>query len=146
MKRLERMKPLWGSGVLLLMVLGCSNPHQNEPASRTETEPKATPDSYDANNTGKNMADRDSNRPTPGDQGNNTADLNVTQQIRQALMDENNLSVTAKNVKVITTGGKVTLRGPVQDAGERSRIEAIAERIAGAGNVTSQLELETPKS
>jgi osmotically-inducible protein OsmY len=140
------MKPLSGSGLLLALVLGCSNPHQNEPASRTETEPKATPNSYDANNTGRNTADRNNAQATPGDQGNNSTDLNVTQQIRQALMDESNRSVTAKNVKVITTGGKVTLRGPVQDATERSRIEAIAERIAGAGNVTSQLELETPKS
>jgi len=146
MKTIERKSIAWGSGLLLLAALGCSNAHQNEPPSRTETEPKPAPSSYDANNTGRNAADRDPNQVTPGDQGNNQADLDVTQKIRQALMDENTLSVTAKNVKVVTAAGKVTLRGPVQDANERSRIEAIAERIAGSGNVTSQLELETPKS
>jgi len=146
MRKLERTIA-WGSGLALVAMLGCSNSHRGtEPASRTETEPAKSPQSYDANNTGRNAEDRNSAQPTPGDQNNNPADLNVTQQIRKAILDESNLSVTAKNVKVITQAGKVTLRGPVVNDDERTRLQAIAERIAGPGNVTSQLELETPRS
>jgi osmotically-inducible protein OsmY len=96
----------------------------------------------DADNTARNERDRDLDRLTPVDQGESEADLKVTQDIRQALMDDPTLSFTAKNVKVITYNGKVTLRGPVKSGSEQSRIVAIAGDIAGATNVTDQLEIE----
>ena len=63
----------------------------------------------------------------------------ITQQIRQDLMKDKSLSFTAKNVKIITIDGKVTLRGPVKSDAERSAIEAAARRVTG--NVDSQLEV-----
>ncbi len=57
-------------------------------------------------------------------------------------MKDKSLSFTAKNVKVITINGKVTLRGPVKSEAERSSIEAAARRAAGGGaRVDSQLEI-----
>ena len=50
---------------------------------------------------------------TPLDQGNDKRDLEITQQIRKSVMDDSTLSFTAKNVKIITKDGHVTLRGPV---------------------------------
>jgi osmotically-inducible protein OsmY len=47
----------------------------------------------------------------------------------------------AKNVKIITVNGVVTLRGPVNTVKEKSTIEAKAQSIAGATNVDSQLEV-----
>ncbi len=48
---------------------------------------------------------------------------------------DSSLSFTAKNVKIITIGGKVTLRGPVKTDAERSAIEAQAKNVAGVSKV-----------
>jgi hypothetical protein len=94
-----------------------------------------------ADNTKVNRRDSDGAAPTPMDQGNNASDLKTTQEIRKAVVGDGSLSFTAKNVKIITTGGKVTLRGPVKTAQEREKIAAFARKIAGAANVDNQLEV-----
>jgi hyperosmotically inducible periplasmic protein len=94
-----------------------------------------------ADNTKVNRRDTDGAAPTPIDQGNNASDLKTTQEIRKAVVGDGSLSFTAKNVKIITTGGKVTLRGPVKNAEEREKIAALARKIAGAANVDNQLEI-----
>jgi hyperosmotically inducible protein len=53
--------------------------------------------------------------------------------------------VYAHNIKIITQDGKVTLRGPVRSEDEKASIEAKAVAVAGAGNVTNQLEV-APKN
>jgi len=92
-----------------------------------------------ADNSKVNERDRNSAALTPMDQGSSEADRKITQQIRQDLMKDKSLSFTAKNVKIITVDGKVTLRGPVKSDAERSAIEAAARRVTG--NVDSQLEV-----
>jgi len=89
-----------------------------------------------------NTRDRSPNAPTPMDQSNAPSDLQLTQQIRQAVMADGSLSFTAKNVKIITANGKVTLRGPVNTEQERRSIEASARKIAGDGNVDDQIEVK----
>ncbi|HTL46573.1 MAG TPA: BON domain-containing protein [Verrucomicrobiae bacterium] len=81
------------------------------------------------------------NALTPMDQSNAPADLALTQQIRQALMADASLSMQAKNVKVITIGGKVTLRGPVKDPLEKTHVESLASGVAGHERIDSQLEV-----
>ena len=76
------------------------------------------------------------------DQGGSEADRKITQQIRQAVMKDGSLSFNAKNVKIITVNGKVTLRGPVKTAAERSAIDAAAKSAAGANQVDNQLEVK----
>jgi len=96
----------------------------------------------DADNSRVNKRDKNDAALTPMDQGGSEADRKLTQQIRQELMKDKNLSFTAKNVKIITINGKVTLRGPVKTEAERTAIEAAARRAAGGtGSVDSQLEL-----
>jgi len=92
-------------------------------------------------NTKVNKRDNDSAALTPMDQGNGQSDLKITQQIRQAVMADGSLSFTAKNVKIITVKGKVTLRGPVNNDTERSAIEAAARKVAGA-QVDNQIEVK----
>lgn len=94
-----------------------------------------------ADNTGKNVRDRDGNTVTPMDQGENKADLTVTQNIRKAVVGDDALSMTAKNVKIITANGVVTLRGPVKSAAEKASIEAKARKAAPDANVQNQLEV-----
>jgi len=106
-------------------------------AAREPTRPDAAPD-----NTKVNERDRNDAALTPMDQSNAKTDLKITQQIRQAVMADSTLSFSAKNVKIITQGGKVTLRGPVKSEQERSNIEAAARKVAGVAEVDNQLEVK----
>lgn len=100
------------------------------------SEQGAAPD-----NTKVNQRDRDARALTPLDQGENRSDLEITRSIRKAVMADSSLSFTAKNVKIITRDGTVTLRGPVKNAAERSAIEAAAHQVAGVTQVDNQLEI-----
>ncbi len=96
----------------------------------------------DADNTKKNERDRSGETKTPFDQSNAPEDLKTTQAIRQALMKDDGLSATAKNIKIITSGGHVTLRGPVKSAEERTKIDKLAKSAAGHAKVENQLEVK----
>jgi osmotically-inducible protein OsmY len=123
-------------GAFALLVLG-GYPGTVPAADRAMEAPAQTaPD-----NTGRNVRDRSGDTLTPGDQSENRADLTLTQRIRRELMADKSLSTDAKNVKVITINGVVTLRGPVNTVKEKSTIEAKAQSIAGTTNVDSQLEV-----
>ena len=93
-------------------------------------------------NTSINERDRSSETQTSGDQSNSSADLKITQAIRQALMKDNQLSMTAKNIKVVTANGQVTLRGPVKSAQEKAKIGQLAKSAAGGAQIDDQLEVK----
>jgi osmotically-inducible protein OsmY len=113
-----------------------------------KVEPYFTTDATTgADNTRQNVRDRDNRTLTPLDQGSSQADMNTTAQIRKAIVADKGMSVNARNVKVITKNGQVTLRGPVSTAEEKRRIEEIANRIGRSENVNNQLEVtQTPNS
>jgi osmotically-inducible protein OsmY len=94
-----------------------------------------------ADNTAKNERDRSGETQTSGDQSNSSADLKTTQAIRQALMKDPALSATAKNIKVITANGHVTLRGPVNTAQEKAKIDQFAKSAAGGAEIENELEV-----
>ncbi len=94
-----------------------------------------------ADNTKRNERDRSPGAVTPGDQGNNDVDLGITQKIRQGVVKDETLSMAAKNVKIITQDGVVTLRGPVKSDGERTSIATLAMGTAGVKRVDNQLEI-----
>jgi osmotically-inducible protein OsmY len=98
---------------------------------------KAKPD-----NTSTNERDRSGKTKTSGDQSNSSADLKITQAIRQALIKDDQLSTTAKNIKVITANGQVTLRGPVKTAQEKARVDQIAKSAAGGAQIDDQLDVK----
>jgi hyperosmotically inducible periplasmic protein len=97
----------------------------------------------DADNTDRNKRDRDGETLTPGDQGNTKEDIEVTRQIRRALVKDQALSTTAKNVKIMTRDGKVTLRGPVKTIGEKEAIVAKAKNAATSHPVIDELEVKS---
>jgi sporulation protein YlmC with PRC-barrel domain len=66
-------------------------------------------------------------------------DAAVTAEIRREINAENDMSTNAKNIQINTLDGRVTLRGPVNSAGERRIIGDIADRIATAANVNNHL-------
>jgi len=104
----------------------------------------ASTSSFEAapDNTKVNERDRNAEAPTPTKQGNDQMDLRITQQIRQAVMSDKSLSFTAKNVKIITSGGRVVLRGTVKTDAERGSIESAARKIAGDGQVENLIEVK----
>jgi len=95
-----------------------------------------------ADNTGKNVRDRSDAAVTPGDQGESKPDLDITQRIRRAVTSNDQLSTDAKNIKIITANGKVTLRGPVKSAAEQQQILDQVKAIQGVTEVDNQLEVK----
>lgn len=114
---------------LSLVVIACD---------RTNNPP---PMGQDYDNTGQNVRDRDSMTKTPLDQSETEADRTITQKIRQAIMSDNALSTNAKNIKIITVQGVVTLRGPVGSSNEKDAIERKVKSINGIMRVDNQLDV-----
>jgi len=96
-----------------------------------------------ADNTGRNVRDRSDAALTPGDQGNNQSDLDLTRSIRRAISTNDQFSALAKNVKVITANGKVTLRGPVENQQEKQSVESAAKSAAPGATIDNQLDVKT---
>jgi hyperosmotically inducible periplasmic protein len=105
----------------------------------------AADEKTDRENTAMNQRDRSGETKTSGDQSNSSADLKTTQAVRRALMADNELSMTAKNIKVITANGQVTLRGPVNSAQEKSKIDQIARSAANGARIVDQLDVKQAK-
>jgi hyperosmotically inducible protein len=89
--------------------------------------------------SGRNKRE-DGSLPTPLDQSETEVDRKITQGIRSSVVDRDDLSVNAKNVKIITRDGVVTLRGPVANASEKEAIATIAQAQAGVTKVDNHLE------
>jgi hyperosmotically inducible protein len=107
----------------------------------TSPPPGAGDGTSDATNTRLNERDRHGT-VTPGDQGGSDVERKITAAIRREIVGDKSLSFTAKNVKIITSGGKVTLRGPVKSADEKTRIETHARQTDGVTDVDNQLEIK----
>ena len=106
-------------------------------AALAADDEKAKPD-----NTATNERDRSGETKTSGDRSNSSADLKVTQAIRRALMKDRELSTIAKNIKVVTANGQVTLRGPVKTVQEKTKVDQIARSAAGGARIDDQLEVK----
>jgi len=66
----------------------------------------------------------------------------LTQQVRRALVKDKSLSTYAHNIKVISQGGVVTLKGPVHSDQEKQAVEAkAAEAAGGADKIKSEIEV-----
>ena len=105
------------------------------------TNPGVADQTKSATNTKINDRDRHG-ALTPMDQGGSATERNITASIRKGVVSDKSLSFMAKNVKIITTGSKVTLRGPVKSDQERSAIETRAKQTPGVTEVDNQLEVK----
>lgn len=124
--------------ILALAVAASGCDRMDQASAKTENS-----DAYAADNTKRNERDRNSATLTPGDQGGSEADRTITQNIRQNVVKADALSMTGKNVKIITVNGVVTLRGPVNTAEEKAVIAGIAQGVAGVQRIDNQLEIAT---
>ena len=96
-----------------------------------------------ADNTEKNVRDRDDGTLVPTDQAKGSdADVTLTREIRKAIVADDNLSTNAHNVKIVTLNGLATLRGPVDSAAERTRVGELAAKAAGGpAKIKNELEV-----
>lgn len=91
-------------------------------------------------NTKINKRDRNENTLTPLDQSNSQSDLDITKQIRKSLMDYP-FSTDAKNIKIITINGDVTLRGPVKNTTELAQIVELTKSVPGIKTLNNELQI-----
>jgi hyperosmotically inducible periplasmic protein len=94
-----------------------------------------------ADNSETNKAIEARGEMTAENQGSSKADLQTTQKIRQALMKRDSFSTNAKNVKIMTLNGQVTLRGPVKTLNEKNEVAKLAGQVAGNAKVLNKLEV-----
>lgn len=92
-----------------------------------------------ADNTGINKRDQSLKELTADQQGETKQDRDITQKIRRAIIEDKSLSTSAHNVKIITVGGMVTLKGPVRSEEEKRVIEQKAAQIAGIDKIKSEI-------
>ncbi len=128
------MKKFFLMTMLSLTLIACDR--QDKP-----NNPPPSGQDYNNDNTGKNIRDRDSITETPLDQSESEADRTITQKIRQAIMSDSALSTNAKNIKIITIKGIVTLRGPVVSSQEKDAIARKVNGVQGIVKVDNQLEV-----
>ena len=91
-------------------------------------------------NSKMNKGDQSTSAMTADQQKNNATDLDMTKKIRHSLIQDKSLSTYAHNVKIISEGGKVTLKGPVRTDDEKKALIAKATEIAGAGQCERRVE------
>ena len=106
------------------------------PAFAQRTAEKTAPD-----NTRVNKQDRQPGAVTADQQKENRSDRELTSEIRRAITKDKEMSTYAKNVKIVTQNGKVTLKGPVRSEDEKKAIEAKAAEVAGESNVDTQIRV-----
>ncbi len=158
---MKYLMPLAFAGAIVCLLAGCNSSQDNpsastastaesNPASPTSRDTTSSPRSYDntngssatePDNTGRNVRDRSDATLTPLDQGGNQADRDLTRNLRRAITSNDQLSTTAKNIKIITTNGRVTLRGPVNTEQEKQTIEGIVKQT-GVSSMDDQLEVK----
>jgi osmotically-inducible protein OsmY len=100
------------------------------------------PATADADNTARNERDRNAATQVPTDQAENEADREISANVRKAVVGDDSLSMNAQNIKIVTSSGNVTLRGPVKTDREKEAIEAKAKQVTGVHSVTNLLEVE----
>lgn len=134
-------KAKWCSALLPFMLFGSLALVSSASAEyRQEAqEPSAQPR---ADNSKKNLPTNHQDANRADQQSEAARDRELTRKIRQALVKDKSLSVYAHNIKIITRGGVVYLKGPVRSHTEKDSIDARATEIAGASNVKNELTVK----
>jgi hyperosmotically inducible periplasmic protein len=95
----------------------------------------------DADNTARNVRDKDNAKPTAQHQDNDKSSVERTATLRKKIMAKKGLSVNAQNVKIVDEAGTIYLRGPVDTAKEKNIIDALAKGCCGT-NYKNELEVK----
>jgi hyperosmotically inducible protein len=108
----------------------------------TAKDPQAPVTDPQADNTAMNARDQSADAMTPFDQPNNKVDIALAADVRKAIVGDKALSTKAHNVKLIASAGVVTLRGPVDNAAEKSTVDKLVASVSGVSRVDNQLDIK----
>lgn len=70
------------------------------------------------------------------------SDWDLTRRIRQAMVGDKALSLSARNVQISVSSGRVTLHGTVKSSEEKHVVLSKAWQLAGYGNVEDKIEIK----
>lgn len=115
--------------ILCLIFASCEN-QQKTPKTSTSTPNYVNTSALQSSSTEKTILEQPENN-----------DPKITKKLRQTIMSDDSLSTNAKSIRVATSNGIVTLRGPVNTQQERNNLALIARSIPGVKNVENQLEI-----
>jgi hyperosmotically inducible periplasmic protein len=97
-------------------------------------------DTPKADNTAQNKGATRRSAVTAQKQGNSKSDIAVLAELRKTVVADRDLSMDAKNVKILYHRGLATLRGPVDSEEEKTKVY---ELIKASNGVTSVKNLLT---
>jgi ribosomal protein L7Ae-like RNA K-turn-binding protein len=137
--------------VVALAAFACSTRAIRNPPPRSDQSEEAKAD-LGANDAGKSTGHSDGyvdeNKINQGEHETQQAltpppietrpDLEITHDVRRALAADASLSAKAKQVKIVTANGVVTLGGAVGSETERRTVASTAQRIAGVTGVNNR--------
>lgn len=117
--------------VVLTLTLGTYSayavtPESTEAPSAMNSEYSKTTDTVQTTTTRSSSVSRE-------------ADVELTRSLREKLMADDQLSTSAKNVKIITNKRSITLTGPVANRAEKVKLENMARSMAGKKKVYNRL-------
>lgn len=94
----------------------------------------------DADNTAQNKGATREDAVTADKQGNSKSEVTVLADVRKAVLAEKGLSTNAQNAKLLySKSGILTLKGPVDTAEEKARLEEIAKTCEGVKKIKNML-------
>ena len=154
------MNKLLTMTILSISLVGCGQSHKpkadlrislGDDSTAKSVDPNYTDDfrknlennpSYTKDNSGVILEDREKGLKTAENQSSDATDREVTQKVRKVLMNDDQLSIQGKNVKIISNHGAVTLRGLVNTNAEKEQIEQKVQNISGVQRVDNQLDVK----
>ena len=96
----------------------------------------------ESNHRVDNSAQNVAQGKTADQQLNDKRDVQITQEIRKALIADHSLSMYGHNIKIITRNGAVTLSGPVHSAQEKQAILSDAHGVVGTGKISDRITVK----
>ena len=98
-----------------------------------------------ADNSAQNVGAERRDAVTAEKQDNKKSNVEILAQIRKTIVDDNGLSINAKNAKILFKDGLVTLKGPVDSDSEKARVEELAKICSSVSSVKNLLTVSAKK-
>lgn len=102
-------------------------------------------DAPEADNSAQNVGATRKDAVTAEKQNNAKSNVEALAEIRKAIVGDDNLSMNAKNAKILFSKGLVTLKGPVDSESEKAKVEELAKSCSAVTSVKNMLTVAPKK-
>ena len=142
MKNMTAMKLALAASIAMLIPMHAAFASDSSRDDLQTRKAVRTDQAHPADNTARNKRDSGDSTTVPTDQPNDQASIDLAAAVRSAIVDDDSLSMSAHNIKLVAANGAVVLRGPVESMSEKSKIAAIVKSVAGVTSIDNQLEIK----